>query len=500
MPGCELGESSPGVGASAPGGRRVFHRTRRREVAATARDVYGSDASTVFLLDEIFDCVTEEPTAHVELDDEALKAVANETRLRIVIDLGATVRDGAYGTRRFSELLDAVGVTDSGQLTYHLDKLREQKYVERTDEGYRLTLRGLRIYQFVRSGVLSRTPDIDPLTIGLTHDDCGEPLSIRYEDQRMYGECEACDEIIGVNPVQPSAFDPGDRESMSDAYRQRFWMDNFAMTQGFCPYCGGDVTTRIDYRHTEAVPTESQGEDPAITFTCEVCRWFITTTIEFPGYLHPAVVAFCHERGLDIREHNPVNLPLEFPEYVVHSEDPWRVAVTYAYDGDEITLTFDDDLTVHDVTVGAGNSDDRSRSSTTPDDFSTPAVTSGHMRILLGVGGSDDSLRALERTIDRAREAGDELTVAILDEGGTDRSVDDVEADVRDALDAGGVDAEIRSVEGDPGSELVDIAESEGFDRIALSGGTTSPMGKIQLGSTAEFVLLNSHVSVSLIR
>ncbi|MFD1684037.1 universal stress protein [Halobellus litoreus] len=122
------------------------------------------------------------------------------------------------------------------------------------------------------------------------------------------------------------------------------------------------------------------------------------------------------------------------------------------------------------------------------------------MRILLGVGGSDDSLRALERTIKRAREAGDELTVAILDEGGTDRSVDDVEADVRDALDAGGVDAEIRSVEGDPGSELVDIAESEGFDRIALSGGTTSPMGKIQLGSTAEFVLLNSHVSVSLIR
>ena len=122
------------------------------------------------------------------------------------------------------------------------------------------------------------------------------------------------------------------------------------------------------------------------------------------------------------------------------------------------------------------------------------------MRILLGVGGSDDSLRALERTIERAREAGDELTVAILNEGGTDRSVDGVEADVRDALDAGGVDAEIRSVEGDPGSELVDIAESEGFDRIALSGGTTSPMGKIQLGSTAEFVLLNSHVSVSLIR
>ncbi|MFD1599121.1 universal stress protein [Halobellus rarus] len=122
------------------------------------------------------------------------------------------------------------------------------------------------------------------------------------------------------------------------------------------------------------------------------------------------------------------------------------------------------------------------------------------MRILLGVGGSDDSLRALERTIERANEAGDDLTVAILDEGGTDRTVDDIEADVKEALDSGGIEADIRYVEGDPGSKLVDIAESEGFDRIALSGGTTSPMGKIQLGSTAEFVLLNSHVSVSLIR
>jgi nucleotide-binding universal stress UspA family protein len=122
------------------------------------------------------------------------------------------------------------------------------------------------------------------------------------------------------------------------------------------------------------------------------------------------------------------------------------------------------------------------------------------MRILLGVGGSDDSLQALERTVERANEAGDDLTVAILDEESTDRSVENIEADVRDTLDAGGIDAEIRYVEGDPGSKLVDIAESEGFDRIALSGGTTSPMGKIQLGSTAEFVLLNSHVSVSLIR
>ena len=122
------------------------------------------------------------------------------------------------------------------------------------------------------------------------------------------------------------------------------------------------------------------------------------------------------------------------------------------------------------------------------------------MRVLLGIGGADDSLQALERTADRAVEAGDEVTVAILDDG--ERGVEEIEADVDAALDARGLTAEIRHVESDtdPGSELVAIAESEGFDRIVIGGGTTSPMGKIQLGSTAEFVLLNSHVSVTLVR
>ena len=122
------------------------------------------------------------------------------------------------------------------------------------------------------------------------------------------------------------------------------------------------------------------------------------------------------------------------------------------------------------------------------------------MKVLLGIGGGDDSLWALEQTVNRAADAGDDLTVAILDDPEREPPVDDIEREVDRALAAAGIDAEIRHVDGDLGSELITIAESEGFDRIAIGGGTTSPMGKIQLGSTAEFVLLNSHVSVSLVR
>lgn len=123
------------------------------------------------------------------------------------------------------------------------------------------------------------------------------------------------------------------------------------------------------------------------------------------------------------------------------------------------------------------------------------------MHVLLGVGGSALSYRALDETIERAREAGDDLTVAVFENEEIDTDADAVEARVRETLDEADFDAEIRHVEGEaPGSQLVDIAEREGFDRIVLGGGERSTLGKIQLGSVAEFVLLNAQTPVTLIR
>jgi nucleotide-binding universal stress UspA family protein len=122
------------------------------------------------------------------------------------------------------------------------------------------------------------------------------------------------------------------------------------------------------------------------------------------------------------------------------------------------------------------------------------------MKLLLGIGGSGDSLRALERAVARVAETGDDLTVAILRNPATETEPEEIERRVQDVLDDVGVTAPIRHLEGDPGSQLVELAEREGFDRIVLGGGETSPMGKIKLGSIAEFVLLNSHVSVTLVR
>lgn len=122
------------------------------------------------------------------------------------------------------------------------------------------------------------------------------------------------------------------------------------------------------------------------------------------------------------------------------------------------------------------------------------------MNVLVAISGTEGSYAALERTVERATATGDHVTAAIVDADHADESREEREERVEAVLSAVDIDAEIRHVEGDPGSQLVDIAETEGFDEIVLGGGTTSPMGKIKIDQTAEFVLLNSHTTVTLVR
>jgi len=121
------------------------------------------------------------------------------------------------------------------------------------------------------------------------------------------------------------------------------------------------------------------------------------------------------------------------------------------------------------------------------------------MKLLLGMGGDPDGFDALEETLARVGETGDDLTVAVLDTS-AEHEIDDVETRVRDRLAESDIDAAVTQLPGHPGSELTEFAEREGYDRIVLGGGQRSPMGKIELGEVAEFVLLNADRPVTLVR
>lgn len=122
------------------------------------------------------------------------------------------------------------------------------------------------------------------------------------------------------------------------------------------------------------------------------------------------------------------------------------------------------------------------------------------MNVLVGLTGSDESMKTLRRTIERTRDVGDDLTVAIVEKPEAKRSQDDMYRQARTLLDEAGVDAELQKLAGDPGSGLVDMAERGEFDQLVIGGGTESPMGKIRLGPITEFVLLNATTTVKLVR
>ena len=122
------------------------------------------------------------------------------------------------------------------------------------------------------------------------------------------------------------------------------------------------------------------------------------------------------------------------------------------------------------------------------------------MQVLLGIGGSDDAFRALDRAVDRARETGDALTVAVLENPAVEADRGAVADRVRERLAAAGLEADVRELEGEPGPALVTLAETEGFDEIVLGGGEASPLGKIDVGRIAEYVVLNATVTVTLVR
>lgn len=122
------------------------------------------------------------------------------------------------------------------------------------------------------------------------------------------------------------------------------------------------------------------------------------------------------------------------------------------------------------------------------------------MHLVVGVDGSTGSLTTLDRTIERVAETGDDLTVALLVDAESVTDADAVADDVRDRLQTAHVDASIRRVGGDPASELVELADGEGFDRLVIPGGERSPLGKINIDPFAEFVLLNATTSLTLIR
>jgi len=99
---------------------------------------------------------------------------------------------------RFSELQDRVGMRDSGQFSYHLERL-EGRYVAATDGGYELRDAGLELVQTVIGGAAIEDSTLDPAPIDMTCQICGGDVEVGDEDGWVYNRCTDCEGLFGGN-------------------------------------------------------------------------------------------------------------------------------------------------------------------------------------------------------------------------------------------------------------------------------------------------------------
>jgi nucleotide-binding universal stress UspA family protein len=126
------------------------------------------------------------------------------------------------------------------------------------------------------------------------------------------------------------------------------------------------------------------------------------------------------------------------------------------------------------------------------------------MKILVGYDGSNSAKEALALAKKHARAFGAGVEIATSMEKGTESQQRDIEAAEKglewatSMFSDAGIDCQshllIRGLE--PGEDIVQFAKENDFDEIVVGVKRRSKVGKLLMGSTAQYVILNAHCPV----
>jgi len=274
---------------------------------------------------------------------EAFSVVGNETRLSILEELWRTDADAMS----FSDLRRAVGMRDSAQFNYHLGELTDH-FVRKGEDGYELQHAGEKVVTAVVAGSITEKPHVEPFPVEGECFACGGALQGVYEDERLSIECVECGHQHGDYDFPPGGLTDRTPTEIAEAFDQRVRHLHCLAADGVCPECSGRMEHSIE-REGECclgVPVRVEHE-------CQQCGHELCSAPGLRLLDHSEVVSFHRERGVRLDERPYWTLEWcvgeEYTELV--SEDPIRVELVAAIDGDELHVTIDGDLDVVETAV-----------------------------------------------------------------------------------------------------------------------------------------------------
>lgn len=272
---------------------------------------------------------------------ETFGLLADETRIEILNALS----DGADGGTTFSELFDAVSLSDTGNFNYHLGQL-VGTFVRKTGEQYELTDAGERVVGAILAGSFDAEASFGPIPLDWDCLQCGGGFELRFEDSEAHLRCESCGGGLAIS------IPPGTIGSISAAdlpavvvqwYRARVQRAR----SGFCRVCAG----RTDRRLVSGVDPDADDPTPSkVRFECRRCGAETTVSGATLATYHPIVEGFFREHGLATDRYHPSQLWTEIDSSVeTVQKDPVAVEVAFRTEGDGVTARIDADGVVREV-------------------------------------------------------------------------------------------------------------------------------------------------------
>ncbi|WP_435155675.1 ArsR/SmtB family transcription factor [Haladaptatus sp. DFWS20] len=269
--------------------------------------------------------------------EKTFSLLGNDTRIGIIQALWK-----ADEPLSFSELYDRVGLSDSGQFNYHLNKL-VGLFVRQKDGKYELPFAGFRVIGAILSGTYTQRAEPATYELDLPCIKCETRLEAEYDEEMVTVRCPTCNEQRSAFGFPPGAFEGRDVDELPQTFER--WLRNVfsMMTDGICLNCSGrtvgSLVTESEYFEQEA--------EIGVEFVCERCNDHAFGSVGSYILQHPAVVAFHYERGIDLCEQSAWELEwLIDNDSRILSDEPLLVEHTVELDGDELTLTVNDELTV----------------------------------------------------------------------------------------------------------------------------------------------------------
>jgi DNA-binding transcriptional ArsR family regulator len=300
--------------------------------------------------------------APAPIDPDAFQALGNETRLSVLRHLLDREDEGRPVTA-FSALQEATGADSSAGFAYHLRQLTDRyvRKVDREDEdGYALTYAGRKVARAVAAGTYTDSVDFAPVPLADPCPHCGaDGLLARAADNVVGIACEECGRPVLSLPFPPQGHRDRPAEAIPRAFDRHHRHRLSMLREGVCPECAGQVEAVVE---SPPVPVDAgDADDPGVpapddapadrlqaAFECSACGHGIRTPVTLALLSHPAVIAFHHDHGIDVRERPLWNVGGEWRESLL-STDPWAVVVSAELDGEVLELYVDRSLEVVDT-------------------------------------------------------------------------------------------------------------------------------------------------------